>query len=160
MNDHRPIIEVVASSGTHFGEREFLTTILRVLPLLRAPGGALALVARASFRIVGDAEMSTLHERHSKIVGTTDVLTFPWASPPEPIEVDVAICHDEAKRRAAELGHSVDREVILYAVHGLLHAAGFTDEATDAHAAMHAEEDRLLEAIGVGATFVKKGGDS
>ncbi len=160
MNDYQPIIEVVAASGTRFDEKEFVATIARVVPLLRTPGRVAAPVARASFRIVDDAEMSTLHERHSKIAGTTDVLTFPWASPPEPIEVDVAICHDEAKRRAAELGHSVDREVILYAVHGLLHAAGFTDDAADAHAAMHAEEDRLLEAIGVGATFVKKGGGS
>ena len=43
--------------------------------------------------------------------------------------------------------------MLLYAVHGLLHCAGFDDHETAAFDRMHAEEDRILRAIGVGPIF-------
>lgn len=110
-------------------------------------------VARVHVRIVDDREMSALHARHMRIDEPTDVLTFPSAVAPEAIDVDVAVCIDEAARRAREFGHDVDRELLLYAVHGLLHCAGHDDHDAAAFERMHAEEDRILDAIGVGATF-------
>jgi probable rRNA maturation factor len=109
-------------------------------------------------RIVNDAEMAAAHERYSGIAGTTDVLTFDLRdsaspSPGDPLDVDLWICVDEARRHAADLGHTVERELLLYIIHGILHCSGFDDHEEDDHRAMHAEEDRILEAIGVGATF-------
>jgi ssRNA-specific RNase YbeY (16S rRNA maturation enzyme) len=43
--------------------------------------------------------------------------------------------------------------LLLYGVHGLLHAIGHDDHEPGAHALMHAEEDRLLTKIGVGPIF-------
>ena len=114
-------------------------------------------VGRLAVRVVGDAEMAKLHERHAGVAGTTDVLTFATNRPGEPVNADIAICLDEAARRAAEFGHSIERELLLYAVHGLLHCAGFDDRTPADHARMHAEEDRLLEAVGVGRTFAPRG---
>jgi ssRNA-specific RNase YbeY (16S rRNA maturation enzyme) len=48
---------------------------------------------------------------------------------------------------------SIEREVLLYALHGILHCAGFDDRTPQDFEAMHAEEDRILLAIDVGATF-------
>jgi rRNA maturation RNase YbeY len=79
------------------------------------------------------------------------VLTFVTSS--DPIEVDVLICLDEAERRVAEFAHTTVHELLLYAVHGLLHAAGFNDQNPSEFAAMHAEEDRLLSLVGVGDVF-------
>ena len=114
-------------------------------------------VARVSIRLVDDATMTTLHDRHLGINETTDVLTFAAASPPEPIEADIAICVDEAARQSARRGHPVRHELLLYTVHGLLHCAGFDDQEPAAYDAMHEEEDRILRAIGVGSTFGAEG---
>jgi probable rRNA maturation factor len=121
--------------------------LLRAVPLLRRP------VDRIGMMLVGDLAMIDLHRRHHHIDQTTDVLTFELSGPSEAIDVDLAICVDEAARRAAELGHTVERELLLYALHGLLHCCGFDDHDNAAFAAMHTEEDRILNLIGVGATF-------
>ena len=114
-------------------------------------------VARVHVEIVGDREMDRLHRVHSGIPGTTDVLTFPGHREGEPIDVDIVACADEAARRAAEFGHGIDRELLLYALHGLLHCCGHDDHEPAAHGRMHAEEDRILRALGVGATFRPEG---
>jgi probable rRNA maturation factor len=107
---------------------------------------------RVSVRVVDDAEMDAAHRRYSGVEGTTDVLTF-VGDEDEGLGVDVFVCIDEATRRAEEFGHPVDRELLLYAVHGILHAIGHDDHEPEAHALMHAEEDRLLRAIGIGPVY-------
>ena len=111
-------------------------------------------------RVVGDAEMAAAHERHLRKASTTDVLTFDLAeggsAQGEPIDADVLVCLDEAARRAAEHGHMVERELLLYIVHGLMHCLGEDDQDRAAYERMHAREDAVLAAIGVGATFAPK----
>ena len=112
-------------------------------------------------RLVGDAKMCELHQRHCQDETTTDVLTFdlrqpvPGAGDPLRlvIETDVIVCVDEAQRQAAARGYGVEREILLYGVHGMLHCCGFDDHSDDDFAAMHAREDEVLVAIGVGPTF-------
>lgn len=108
-------------------------------------------------RIVDDAEMSAAHERYSKIAGTTDVLTFDLteggSARGEPLDVDILVCVDEAARQGAMRGHPAERELLLYIVHGVLHCLGHDDHDDGAYARMHALEDEILEAIGVGRTF-------
>jgi probable rRNA maturation factor len=110
-------------------------------------------VEQVTVCMVDDDQMRTLHHRHCGIDETTDVLTFPMSDAGKPIEVEIVVCVDEAFRRADELGHCAEQELLLYALHGVLHAAGFNDLDEEGHAAMHAEEDRILELIGVGRTF-------
>lgn len=129
---------------------------------LRAVGEAISVrhgrpIERLSVLVADDARMIELHQRHMGVAEPTDVLTFDnsaaRASAAGPIDADIVICMDEARRRADELGHGVERELLLYAVHGLLHCIGFDDHDEAAHAAMHAEEDAVLESIGVGAVY-------
>jgi probable rRNA maturation factor len=110
-------------------------------------------VARVDLLVADDAAMDRFHRRYAGIPGTTDVLTFPASAPGEPIEVDMVAGHDEAARRAAELGHPVERELLLYALHGLLHCAGHDDHDPDAYDRMHTAEDRILTELGVGPVF-------
>jgi probable rRNA maturation factor len=109
-------------------------------------------IVRCSVRVVGDLEMSAAHQRFSDVEGTTDVLTFVTETEAG-IEIDLLACSDEAGRRCSELGHDLARELLLYGVHGLMHAIGHDDHEPEAHTLMHAEEDRLLTKIGVGAIF-------
>ncbi len=108
---------------------------------------------RYTVEIVDDARMQLLHQRWHGDPSTTDVLTFPMSREGEPIDADVACCLDEAERRAGRLGHDRARELVLYALHGLLHIAGHDDHDEESYARMHAEEDRLLELVGLGAVF-------
>ena len=121
--------------------------------LVALHGMAAPAIRRFTVQLVNDGVMSQLHARHMNDPTTTDVLTFADGN-----EVDVAVCVDEARRRAAELGHDLSRELLLYSLHGLLHAVGFDDREPSDFERMHAEEDRLLAAIGIAATFAPKGG--
>lgn len=111
---------------------------------------------RYTVEIVDDQRMILLHKRWHEDDSTTDVLTFPMSEPGEPIDADVACCLDEAERRAESLGHDRTRELVLYALHGLLHVAGFDDHDEESFRRMHAEEDRLLESVGLGAIFAPR----
>ncbi len=69
------------------------------------------------------------------------------------VEVNLALCVDEAQRQADSRGHSRVQELILYAVHGLLHCLGHDDHDDEAYTLMHGIEDELLEHLGIGQTF-------
>ena len=114
-------------------------------------------IARVSVRLVGDQEMGEMHLRYSGDAETTDVLGF--VAVEEPLEMDILACVDVAKAHALAGGHDVRSELLLYIVHGVLHAIGFDDQDAEQSARMHAEEDRLLELIGVGAVW-RRGGAS
>ena len=128
----------------------------------RKAGVHLELTGELRVRIVGDAEMAAAHERHLGDPTTTDVMTFDLAegasADGEPVDTDLLVCLDEAQRRADEHGHAVERELLLYTIHGLMHCLGEDDDDQAAYERMHAREDELLEAIGVGATFAPKAG--
>ena len=115
-------------------------------------------VARIGIKIVRDSEMCELHRRWHNQNSTTDVITFE-ASSAGPLEVDLAICLDEAGRAATSREHSADEELLLYAVHGLLHCCGFDDQNDRDATAMHREEDRLLQDIGLSPVYAAKGGE-
>ena len=110
-------------------------------------------VRRLAVRIVDDAEMTRLHRLYKQEEGPTDVLTFAQSERDDPIDADIAVNFDEARRRGKEFGHGVDRELLLYALHGILHCCGYDDHDAASFAAMHAEEDRVLTAIGMGPLF-------
>lgn len=104
--------------------------------------------------MVGDAEMAVAHGRWKGDPETTDVLTFDLREGGAgPLDTDLLLCVDEASRRASELGHPVEHELLLYAVHGVLHCLGHDDADEASAALMHEAEDRLLGAMGVGAVF-------
>lgn len=110
-------------------------------------------------RVIDDPAMADAHVRYSGVAGTTDVLTFDLSGDPEgPLDVDILVCIDEARRQAETRGHAVDRELLLYIIHGILHCLGHDDHDDARATLMHAEEDRLLTAIGVGPTFATRGG--
>jgi rRNA maturation RNase YbeY len=111
-------------------------------------------VERVTVTIVGDDKMRALNQTHRGVPDTTDVLSFERGDN-DAIAADIVICADEAVRRAAELEHTVEQELLLYALHGILHCAGFDDQTNDDFEAMHVEEDRILTAIGVGPTFAR-----
>jgi probable rRNA maturation factor len=96
--------------------------------------------------------MAELHLFHSGVEGTTDVLTFDLRQGAAgPLEVEIVACLDEARRMAG--AGPVERELLLYLLHGALHCLGHDDHDPEGFARMHEREDEILLAIGVGAVF-------
>jgi probable rRNA maturation factor len=109
-----------------------------------------------SILIANDVTMSKLHRQFLHITGPTDVLTFEIekSSKGRVVAGEIIVCLTEARRQARQRKIPVSHELLLYAVHGLLHLAGYDDVKTGDYDKMHQEEDRILTAIGIGPTFV------
>jgi probable rRNA maturation factor len=133
----------------------------------------LAAAGEVRVRVIDDAEMAKAHLEFADVPGTTDVLTFDMSEPelsvlPEGgprldypdsdsivfvLDTDILICVDEAERHASAGRYPVERELLLYVVHGVLHCLGMDDHEEADAAAMHRMEDSVLEAIGVGPVY-------
>ena len=59
----------------------------------------------------------------------------------------------EALRQAKREGHKPERELLLYALHGLLHLCGYNDKTPREFRRMHRAEDMILTQLGVGPVF-------
>jgi probable rRNA maturation factor len=106
--------------------------------------------------VVDNRTMAALHRRHMKIRGPTDVMTFDLRdSPRDELEGDIVISKDIAAREAKKRGHATRLEILLYALHGLLHLRGYDDHRATDYRKMHAREDDLLRAAGLGKVFAR-----
>jgi len=111
-----------------------------------------------SVALIGDRTMSRLHQQFMGIPGPTDVLTFPLemarGSPKNrALSGEVVIDVAEARRRGKSEGIAPKLEVLLYAIHGMLHLCGYDDQTDRAYRAMHRMEDHLLTKLGLGPVF-------
>ncbi|MDX1565158.1 MAG: rRNA maturation RNase YbeY, partial [Phycisphaeraceae bacterium] len=85
-------------------------------------------IHRLDVVVVDDAAMARLHKAHLDLDGPTDVLSFDLRDhPQDPVEAEVYVCLEEARRCAEQHGHAARSELLLYAVHGLLHQIGYDD---------------------------------
>ena len=108
-----------------------------------------------SLALVGDRVMSDLHARFMNIAGPTDVLTFPLEqdSRGRTTGGEVIICIPEARRQAKNRGVELRMEVLLYALHGMLHLSGFDDRTERDFRTMHRTEDAILQRLGFSPVF-------
>jgi probable rRNA maturation factor len=123
--------------------------------LLRAHAILHPALRELSVALVGDARMSMLHQQFMDIAGPTDVLTFPleFDKRKRVVSGEVIICVPEAVRQARTRKLRVDRELLLYALHGMLHLCGFDDRTEAAFQKMHRMEDDILIRLGLGPVF-------
>ncbi len=127
-------------------------------------------LAELSLLFVSEAEITELNVDYMAKEGSTDVLAFPIdaaeaeivlhnqppnrgpdRSPPDlgdmPLLLgDVVICPEVAQRQAPEHAGTLDDEMALLVVHGVLHVLGYDHDVPDALATMRARELALLEA--------------
>jgi probable rRNA maturation factor len=102
--------------------RRILEQFARRLQKEVAKGGAFDCL------ITGDADLCCLNRDFLGHDYPTDVLSFP--SPFAPHLGDVAISLPRARAQARTFGHTVEREIQILMLHGVLHLLGF-DHETD-----------------------------
>ena len=99
--------------------------------------------------ITDDATMQELNAEHRGKDSTTDVLSFPIEAPFTEQSIfgmplgSIIIAESFVKEKAAEFGHSIQDELSLLFIHGMLHLLGFDHE--DDNGEMRAREKELIE---------------
>ena len=110
---------------------------------------------KVSIALVGETKMAALHKKFMNKPESTDVLTFELEHDARGRVTagEVVVCVSYAQKEAKRRGIKVENELLLYALHGVLHLSGYDDSPSVEHARMHKEEDRILKRIGIGAVF-------
>lgn len=111
--------------------------------------------------LVSDGRMRTLNRAYRGMDYATDVLSFPADSSPLRTTPDAAqflgdivIASGVATRQARTAGHSVQTELRVLALHGLLHLLGFDHETDDGR--MARTERRLRRAAGLQEGLIER----
>ena len=121
-------------------------TAIQALEVLNKPDHELSIV------LTDDAHIRVLNRDFRGKDMPTDVLSFcqmegePFVSP-VPILGDLVISLETASRQADERGHSMDAELRILLVHGLMHLLGHDHLDAKERAEMAAAEDELLAAL-------------
>ena len=84
----------------------------------------------ATIRLAGAAEVRALNRTYRGIDHATDVLSFPLGEKlPEGLYAgDVLICMPIAAKQARQNSQSLEKELLLLMIHGLLHLRGLDHE--------------------------------
>lgn len=108
--------------------------------------------AELSLLLVGDRRMRRLNREYRRKDKTTDVLAFPMreaGGPASSLLGDVVIALPQAARQAKVEGHSLDHELAVLLVHGILHLFGYDHERGESEARrMQRKERAILRALG------------
>ena len=92
---------------------------------------------------VNDDEMRKINREQRGIDKATDVLSFPYEQVSGGLMGSVVISTDTASRVAGELGHSIECEIALLFLHGVLHTLGYDHEIDDGQ--MRGKEKEVIE---------------
>ena len=90
-----------------------------------------------------DEEIKELNKEYRNKDKATDVLSFPLENIPEMPLGSIVISVDTAKRGAEEFGHSIENEIKLLFIHGLLHLLGYDHEVDNGE--MREKEKEIIE---------------
>ena len=108
--------------------------------------------------ITDDATMRELNAEYRGKDSTTDVLSFPMETPFTEQSVfdiplgSIIIAESFVKEKAAEFGHTVQDELSLLFIHGMLHLLGFDHEKDDGE--MRIREKALIEQFGLPKSLI------
>lgn len=121
---------------------------------LREAIAAARLDGAISVLLAGDETVRTLNRQYRRKDKTTDVLSFPAAAESDGVAGDLVISLPTALRQAEERGHTLETEVRILLLHGLLHLAGYDHETDDG--AMQRREQRLRRQLGLPAGLIER----
>ena len=103
-----------------------------------------------SILVTDDAAIRQLNQQYRDKDSATDVLSFPqFDEDDEPgfssnLLGDVVISIETAKRQAEEHDLSLEEELILLLIHGILHLLGYDHERSSSEAEAMQEKSRML----------------
>ena len=118
----------------------FAVNALRLcLQLRKSEPTNLTKLREVALLFVSDKRMASLHRRFLNQSGPTDVITFQHG--------EIFISAETARRNARAFRDSLERELQLYIVHGLLHLHGFDDQRGADARKMKVMQERILAKV-------------
>lgn len=108
--------------------------------------------AELSITFVDSEYIKRLNQRYRNVNAATDVLAFPMRekkgfSKESLILGDVVISTDAAKQESRRRRVLVQKELLLYLTHGILHLLGYNDETDLSRRKMQRKEQKLIEKL-------------
>lgn len=107
-----------------------------------------------SILLGSDATLQDLNSRFLGIDEPTDVLSFPDTDQDPETERtywgDIAISYERAAAQAQAMGHSLEDEIMLLTVHGVLHLLGYDHYEVGERERMWALQAQILERLEAG----------
>ncbi|MHB9033559.1 MAG: rRNA maturation RNase YbeY [Anaerolineae bacterium] len=106
--------------------------------------------------ITDDAQIRELNRQYRQTDEPTDVLSFSanegeaFITPDDqpPYLGDIIISLPTAQRQAADVGHPLEKELALLAVHGCLHLLGYDHAEEEERTRMWQIQDQILRTLG------------
>ena len=117
--------------------------------------------AEVAIVLVGEDQMARYNQRFMERTGPTDVLAFPvdqlipgqiptTIANGQPLSLgDIFVCPTVVKQQVAELGVSLEDEMVLIVTHGILHLLGYDHNDPADAAVMTAREREFLAKEGI-----------
>lgn len=144
----------------HFPPLRHRQRFLKVLQSAQCLAGLAPYRGALQINLVSAQTIAAINESTLGHQGPTDVLSFDWrdeetnnnCQPEQPDSVDneletmaeIYLCPEIALENAPDYDNSPSRELVLYAVHGMLHLSGFDDLTKAQQSKMRAAERRVM----------------
>lgn len=103
--------------------------------------------------ITNDSELQSLNRRFRRMDYPTDVLSFPSGTP-DPLG-DIAISLQRARGQARQWAHSLEDEICILLLHGVLHLKGMDHESDSGQ--MARAERRWRAKLGLPGGLIERG---
>ncbi|QEV18040.1 MULTISPECIES: rRNA maturation RNase YbeY [Streptomyces] len=145
-------IDVNNESGTEVDEQAILDIARYALARMRIHP-----LSELSVIVVDAGAMEQLHIQWMDLPGPTDVMSFPMDElrppmkdddePPQGLLGDIVLCPEVATQQGkdAPTQHSMDEELQLLTVHGVLHLLGYDHEEPDEKAEMFGLQAAIVD---------------
>ena len=109
--------------------------------------------------LVDDETIHQVNRDYRNVDRVTDVISFAFNDDKDPkdqinsLDVqkmlgEILICLPQAKRQAAEIGNSLERELSFLFTHGLLHLLGYDHLTPEDEAIMFPLQEKILSLVG------------
>lgn len=133
---------------------ERLPSVRSLSMFLRKAQAAVRLRGEVTVLLTSDREIKKLNRQFRGKNKATDVLSFPAEPGPEKLAGDLAISVETARKQCTACGHSLETEIKVLILHGLLHLAGY-DHETD-RGEMARLEQKLRARLGLPLGLIER----
>lgn len=102
------------------------------------------LIKSINYIFCNDEYLRGINIRYLKHKSYTDIVTFNYSQPMEPLEGDIFISIERVKENALKFNVDFDSELHRVIIHGILHLIGLNDKSDSEKLAMRKKEDTYL----------------
>jgi len=113
--------------------------------------------ARLSVVLVDNSRIKELNKQYFNSDEVTDVISFPLSNNKNSLSGEVIVSVETAVDTAGKRNISVEGEIVLYILHGILHLLGYDDGNEGDARVMHEEESKILKTLGYNVPRVEDG---